>query len=353
MLASVFILLKGMAIGVAQIIPGVSGGTLALILGIFEQFIGAINAVSSAFLALLSWMWGFRKERWHIFVGKLREVQWGFIIFLTLGMLFAILATSGLIIWLLENHQAPTYGVFFGLIVASLIVPWEMMGRRRWQELVAFLFGLVLLFWVSGLRQDLPRVLDAPAYQSALDRTAHPGKKVLLQKAYKQTQDGFVLRQGLSDTEEEDVSKLLQQSAKPVLWFLFIAGAVSISAMILPGLSGSFVLLIMGCYGYVVGLLNLLKTMDFSVILPLAVFSLGLLVGAFSFARLMEFLLRKYHSVTMAFLIGLMLGSLRKIFPFSPGMGGSALAGVIVAIVVGMAVVLALHFASRSKKNAA
>ena len=344
--------IRGMVIGVAQIIPGVSGGTLALILGIYERFIGALNAVSGCAVAFLSWMKGFKQESKQEFIRRFKAIEWLFLIFLAAGMFAAIIAVSGLISRLLEFHRAPTYGLFFGLIIASVIVPWSRMERRRIPELVSFLVGLLLLLWLSGLGKDLPVRMEENRHQTVSSSIVKPAKIKLFAKAYTKSGSGYVLNTALSDAEKEGVSKILQKSGKPALWFLFIAGAVSVSAMILPGLSGSFVLLIMGCYGYILSMIALLKTMNSSAFLPLGIFGLGLIAGLFSFARLMEFLLEKYHSITMAFLIGLMLGSLRKIFPFSSGMEAGQLFVVLAAIFAGAVLVIFLHvFSNRKSRN--
>jgi len=342
---------KGMAIGIVQIIPGVSGGTLALILGIYERFIGALNAVAGCSVAFLGWLQGFEREKKEIFMRRFKEVEWLFLMLLAAGMLAAILAVSGLISRLLEYHQAPTYGFFFGLIIASVVVPWGRMERRRLPELFSFIIGLVLLLWISGMGKEIPGAMSTADFSARSRAVTKPAQRKLFTRAYLKTENGFVLADGLSDAEKEGVGKILQKSEKPALWFLFIAGAVSVSAMILPGLSGSFVLLIMGCYGYVLTLISLLKTMDSSAFLPLAIFALGLVAGLFSFARLMEFLLKKYHSISMAFLIGLMLGSLRKIFPFSEGISSGSVVTILVAITAGAVAVLVLHFFSRKTQK--
>jgi len=343
--------LKGMVIGVAQIIPGVSGGTLALVMGIYERFIKALNDVSACALAFLGWLKGFKREKWDAALEKFKAIEWVFLILLFIGMFAAIVATSGLITWLLEFHHAKTFGLFFGLIIASVIVPWEKMEKKGLPEVAAFLIGLLLLLWISGLGKALPKELSSADFAKRRSAIVNVEKQKLFDSAYIKSGDAYVLADTLTSAEKTTVGKLLQRSSKPALWFLFIAGIISISAMILPGLSGSFILLVMGVYGYVVGLINLLKEMDMSVLLPIGVFGVGLVLGLFSFARLMEYLLKKYHSVTMAFLIGLMLGSLRKIWPFSSGMPGGTLLFVIGAILAGIVIVLVLHFSTRNKQE--
>jgi putative membrane protein len=246
-----------MLMGIANIIPGVSGGTFALILGIYERLIASIGAfgirTGKVFVQLVAKPGD--TQRRSAFKEEVRRTDFIWLLLLLAGMVAAILASSRLIAYLLDEHRAPTLAFFVGLIVPSILVPFGLLKRRGWRELLscavaaAFLIGItVFLKPVSGEGTGLIT--------------------------------------------------------------LFLAGAVAISAMILPGISGSFVLMVMGEYRAVLEAIN---TMD---ILKLAVFALGCLVGIVAFVRLLNFLLKRYHSVTMAFLIGLILGSLWVLWPF-------------------------------------
>jgi putative membrane protein len=246
-----------MLMGIANIIPGVSGGTFALILGIYERLIASIGAfgirTGKVFVQLVAKPGD--TQRRSAFKEEVRRTDFIWLLLLLIGMVAAILASSRLIAYLLDEHRAPTLAFFVGLIVPSILVPFGLLKRRGWREALscavaaAFLIGItVFLKPVSGEGTGLIT--------------------------------------------------------------LFLAGAVAISAMILPGISGSFVLMVMGEYRAVLEAIN---TMD---IPRLAVFALGCLVGIVAFVRLLNFLLKRYHSVTMAFLIGLILGSLWVLWPF-------------------------------------
>lgn len=289
--------LQGMIIGIAQIIPGVSGGTLALVMGIYERFLLLLNRTGSWLVSLAGFFrspsgaWTRQKE-------LLKQIDWVFGILLAAGMGSAILLTSGLIEQALQQYRHQTYGFFCGLILVSVMVPWQKLDRKRWQEALSGVIAFVLLFWLGSL--------------SAEGAGNNPS---------------------------------------PLLFF--IGGAVSISAMILPGLSGSFVLLVMGLYGPVISMINSLKAGQFSseLVLSLALFGIGMVLGLFSFARVLDWLLKKYHSITVSFLIGLMLGSLRKIFPFESGMSAGTVSGTVAAILIGGFLVAAVIFAAKRYGN--
>jgi putative membrane protein len=246
-----------MLMGIANIIPGVSGGTFALILGIYERLIASIGAFGIKTGKILFRLLAKPGDsgRRQDFKDEIKRTDTVWLLVLLVGAAAAILASSRLIAFLLDEHRAPTLAFFVGLIVPSILVPFGLLKRRGWRELLscavatAFLIGIaVFLKPVSGEGTGLIT--------------------------------------------------------------LFLAGAVAISAMILPGISGSFVLMVMGEYRAVLEAIN---TMD---IPRLAVFALGCLVGIVAFVRLLNFLLKRYHSVTMAFLIGLILGSLWVLWPF-------------------------------------
>jgi putative membrane protein len=268
-LSHLLIFIKGTLFGIANIIPGVSGGTFALILGIYERLIGSIRSLGletvKALKGLVVPPGG--KTRTKVLKDELRRTDAGFLGLLLLGAAVSILASSRLITFLLEEHLAPTLAFFVGLIVPSVLVPYSMLERKGWKEALACLLGAAALVCFT--------VFSVP-----------------------------VGGQGAG------------------LFVLFVAGLISISAMILPGVSGSFVLLVMGEYKTV---LDAIKhaTDDFDpfAILQLAVFGAGCLVGLMVFVRLIHYLLKRFHSVTMAFLMGLIIGSLWALWPFKEGAG--------------------------------
>ena len=250
---SLTLFLKGLCMGGADIIPGVSGGTIALITGIYEKLLAAIKSVDINF---------FKK----LFSFKIKEALAGvhirFLIVLFAGIAIAIISLARLMNFLLKTHPEPTFSLFIGLIAASTIV----IGKQvKWKlsSIISIVSGAVLAYVVVGL---IP-----------------------------------------VNTPNE-------------LWFIFLSGVIGICAMILPGLSGAFILLILGKYEYITGTLKA----PFSVneisgdhnLLIVLVFCIGCAVGLAGFSRFLNWLLSKWHNLTLAFLTGLMAGSMRKIWPW-------------------------------------
>ena len=247
--------------GIAEIIPGVSASTLALIMGIYHNFISLLHQVSTFF-----------KEIVALFIGKSSvkkvkrafwDINYKFGVFLLAGMLIGLGGFSHIMSFLLENYPQYTFAFFFGLILTSVSIPWMQMERRGFKEVLIVLFTLVIFFFVLGL---------------------HP----------------------------------VGEAGRPGLVQLFFGGFIAVCAMVLPGISGSFVLLLLGLYHHVVSLVkdvtNLTAvTQDF---LDLAVVFLGIVLGFSLFVRFLNFALHKYHAQLMAFLVGLMLASLRVLWPF-------------------------------------
>ena len=236
---------KGFCMGAADVVPGVSGGTMAFILGIYDELIEAIKSFNLKSLRLLL---TFKIGR------MLDHIAWPFLLALGVGILTAILSFSRLLSWLLENKPVFIWSFFFGLIMASVVT----VSRRvemwrppsRWLCLLLGSVGTYLLVGLVPLK-----------------------------------------------TPEEP-------------WFLFLCGAIAICAMILPGISGSFMLVLMGKYQYILAAVNERN------LFVLAVVSLGACVGIVLFSRLIGWLLKRYHDQMVALLTGLMLGSLRKVWPW-------------------------------------
>ncbi len=239
---SLVIFLKGMLMGMADIVPGVSGGTMALITGIYERFIGALSSINFRFLGRLAK--GDRegaRESWG-------SIDWGLLVPLFAGLLSAMVIFAMVIDWMLENHAGPTYAFFFGLILASAGFVYKYVDHLDLKHVLSGTLAFILVVAIVGIDE----ITDNHSY--------------------------------------------------PVL---FIAGAIAVCAMILPGISGSLTLLILGQYHY---FLESLNNWDWKVLLT---FGAGAIVGILSFSRLLNWLLKHHRSVTMAFLFGCMLGALR------------------------------------------
>ncbi len=243
---------KGACMGAADVIPGVSGGTIAFMTGIYEELIGSINSINAKAVKLF-------------FSGRFREfwqhINGNFLISVFAGILFSILSLAKLMQYLLTNHPIQTWAFFFGLIVASSIFILKGISGWKAKDVVTLVFGIVL---------------------------------------------GVVICT-LSPTETPDG-----------LWFIFISGAIAICAMILPGISGSFILLILGKYEYIMSALADLTSGVFGKnILILAIFAIGAITGILAFSRFLHWLLSKYHRATLLVLAGFIIGSLVKVWPWS------------------------------------
>jgi putative membrane protein len=246
MKSSLGIFVKGMCMGAADVVPGVSGGTMALILGIYQRLLVAIRSFDSALLRLLAAR-RFRDAAEHIDIV--------FLIPLGAGILGAILFFTRIVSLplLVRDHPEQIYGLFFGLIVGSIVVLLRMLGPMRWRDMASL---------VAGTMIGLVVVTVVPF-----------------------------------ETPEE-------------AWFIFLSGALAICAMILPGISGSFILLLLRKYEYV---LNGVGQFDVAVILP---FALGAVSGLMLFSRLLVWMLKHHYRVTLTTIIGMLVGSLWVLWPF-------------------------------------
>ena len=410
----VILALKGACMGFADAIPGVSGGTMALILGIYERFVDAVSAVLSvSFLQMLV-----RPAFWRELWKALRPGSEGaspdpegekarhtaFLINLGAGIVGGILVGVAILPVLMERYPAIMRAFFFGLVLASIVVPWRRIEKRTIHTIGFFVLACVATWMLMGLRSGVTgfasttvvlatadgqpltddRVIEAPYLKLAADT----GQAKLKREISFQPSQAVEMKAGESQWTLHVVSTLSGEKANvpegtlvqvvdarkhavlagfsvtqperasggsnPPLWYIFVCGAVAISAMILPGVSGAFLLLALGLYGYILHTLRaLIYTLDTSALPPIVIFLLGILVGLTAFSRLLRWLLGTQHDATMAVLAGLMLGSLRALWPFRVGVGheatntlpqtmDSAVFLAIGALLVGVAIVAAL-----------
>jgi putative membrane protein len=239
------ITLRGMAMGAADIIPGVSGGTMAFILGIYEELIDSIRMIGQPIF--LRAVFGFRVQQ------VFQLLNWKFLLALGSGIFIAILTMSGVLGWLLVNQPVFVWSFFFGLVLSSAFI----VSRRitKWTPaLIATMLGGTLFAYV--------------------------------------------------------LVGLVPANTPNTWWFLFLSGMLASCAMILPGISGAFILVILGKYTYV---LNAVNNRD---IVTLGFVAAGAVVGLVSFAQVLSWMFKRHHDLTVAVLIGLMFGSLRKIWPW-------------------------------------
>ncbi|MCE2776500.1 MAG: DUF368 domain-containing protein [Algoriphagus sp.] len=236
--------LKGMAMGAADIVPGVSGGSIALIAGIYQELLDSINSFNWNNLLLLK---SFRIKEFYL------RLNGNFLLSLVLGIMTSIFALSRVITYLMDEHPIPLWSFFSGLILVSAFLILKETKKWNFVIIVSIAIGTAFAWWVTNLPPTTTP--DAP-------------------------------------------------------WFTFVAGAIAICAMILPGISGSFVLLILGQYERI---LQAVMDKDF---FTLALFASGCLVGILSFSRVVAFLLRRFHAATIGLLSGFMLGSVNELWPW-------------------------------------
>ncbi|MFT7229655.1 MAG: putative membrane protein [Bacteroidia bacterium] len=245
------IVLKGAAMGVAEVIPGVSGGTLAFITGIYERLLSAISSINVDLIKL--WKTDGFKAVWAridgYFLGRLLA-----------GMAIGFILGLKLIVGLLQSHPVHIWSFFFGLILASIPLIGKQVKKWGGLEIVLLILGSALVYWIT---------IAAPSQGSE-----H-------------------------------------------LAMVFLAGVLGVSALMLPGLSGSFVLLLLGMYTIMVPAIEEFTHHPFGPETTIIfVFALGMLVGLLSFAKVLTFTFRKYPNPTMALLTGFLIGSLNKVWPW-------------------------------------
>jgi putative membrane protein len=294
-------LLMGFCLGAANIIPGVSGGTFLLIFNIYERVFGIINCISRPLILQAATIAG----QWVRHVGRngtnravqtfCRQNDVAFLARLILGAVLAIFALSTLIKHLLTHWFSLTYAFFFGLILVSVLIPVRLLTRFRWHLAGFACLGAVLTVMVYVQVNPYDRMKHkSDFYQAVYDRqvTESAGRK------------------------GDAAAPFVLPAAGAEYLYAALCGAVSISAMVLPGISGSLVLILMGAYYDVLSAISALPRFQLDAVFYLGCFSLGILAGGLLFARLIGFVLRHYYDATMAFLTGLMLGSLWALWPF-------------------------------------
>ncbi len=236
--------LKGVGMGGADVVPGVSGGTIAFITGIYETLLDSIRSIDKNAIQLIL------KGKFQLFW---QHINGPFLITLFSGILISIFSLVKLIHYLLEHHPIQLWSFFFGLIIISAILVLKEIKKWNAGIIIAGIIGIAVAYFIT----------------SATPATSP---------------DNYA--------------------------FIFLSGAIAICAMILPGISGSFILLILGKYEFIIT-----AAKDFRIDI-IAVFALGCVLGLLSFSRLISWLLKKYHCISISVLAGFMIGSLNKIWPW-------------------------------------
>ena len=246
------IALKGLAMGIAEVIPGVSGGTIAFITGIYEKLLHSIKTIlgPGIFKAYRS---GGVKEAW-------RQIDGTFLLSLVIGMVIGIVIGVFGVSHLLLHYPQLVWSFFFGLILASAVLLFKQVGKWNIRTIAALIITTIV---------------------ALLYTLASPSE----------------------GTQE--------------LWFVFISGTIAISALMLPGVSGSFILVLLGMYAYILGSVKLFITeFDLASGFVVVVFAMGCLIGLATFSRVLTWTFKHYYQVTMAALTGFLIGSLNKIWPW-------------------------------------
>lgn len=269
------ILLKGILMGSADIIPGVSGGTIALIVGIYERLVNSLKDIPKFLIPLGKWK---LKEAWQEFW----KIDFALFIPLGLGISSAFLAGSYVITFLMEDYPAYIYAFFFGLILASVRVVHRRIKDHKIFDMIHALAGLILAFWIVGL----PVLKITPSY-----------------------------------------------------WFIFLCGMIAICAMLLPGISGAFMMLMLGQYKF---MLDALHQVRLGYVFS---FAAGAVISLIGSSWVLSYLLKKHHGKTMYFLTGLMIGALRQPFEnviYAPGMEWNILQILMVTAFAAIGVVIVI-----------
>ena len=300
-------LLIGYCLGTANIIPGVSGGTFLLIFNIYERVFDIISRINhSNLIAGFSLMINLIKrpgkgsfDQVHLF---LQTGDFVFLIRLILGAAVAIISLSSLMKYLIVYHFEVTYALFLGLILFSIVIPVKMLQHKKIWLLIFILMGTMSTVYITAAVNPYDKAKI---------------KSDIYQKSYKAGMS-YSTNTGDKDKRQHNQSFLSYSGKYHINEYLYagLSGAASISAMVLPGISGSLVLILMGQYFEVVSAISALKTLNLDAVVFLTCFTIGMGLGGLFFARLIRLVLKKFYNATMAFLIGLMLGSLYALWPF-------------------------------------
>lgn len=238
--------------GIAEVIPGVSGGTIAFITGIYEELIDTIKSVLGPNL--------FKGFKDGGIAGAWKAANGEFVVTLLTGMVIGVVGGVFTVVHLLETYPQLLWSFFFGLILASAIYMARQVNSWRVGEIVSLIIGTALAYYIT---------------------VASPSQ------------------------------------GSESLFFIFISGAIAISALILPGISGSFILLLLGMYTFILPTVKeALKTFDISALIVVGVFGFGCLFGLATFSRVLSWTFKNYRNITIALLTGFLIGSLNKLWPW-------------------------------------
>jgi len=252
------ITLKGIAMGAADVVPGVSGGTIAFISGIYQELIDSINNIDLSLLKTL------KKEGLK---AAWKQANASFLLSLLVGIAISVLTFSKIITHLLATKPILVWSFFFGLIIASILLIWKQITNWKPISFAALIIGIILTYYIT-----IARPVSSP--------DSYP--------------------------------------------YIFLSGFIAIIAMILPGISGAFILLLMGSYETVIGTINQFREgitqmnieMLSTALMKLGIFALGAVIGLKAFSKILHWMFDHHKNTTLALLIGFMIGSLNKVWPW-------------------------------------
>lgn len=244
MIKSLLIFLKGLAMGAADVVPGVSGGTIAFITGIYDDLLSAINAINLKTLKML------RKDG---IAAVWKEINGNFLLALFIGIAVSFVSLSKLFKYLLDAHPHLVWALFFGLVLGSILLVAKMITKWHLPTIIGVILGTAISFYLT--------ILEPNGEASAS-------------------------------------------------WFIVLSGAIAICAMILPGISGSFILLILGVY------YPMLEAIDARDLKFIALLGTGAIIGLLSFSKFLKWLLDRHYQLTVSILLGFLIGSLNKLWPW-------------------------------------
>lgn len=286
--------LKGIGMGAANVIPGVSGGTIAFITGIYSRLVAALSKFDSEAVSLL-----FHRKFKELY----RHIDGTFLCSVLLGIIIATFSLAKLMVICLNDYPIQTWAFFFGLIIASALIMLRDFDSKKVSDLIWLAAGIC-----SGVA----------------------------------------------------VCTLGNGNGYDGLWYIFLCGAASICAMILPGISGSFILCVMGKYEYIMNSIDGLLHLDGYSFIVMAVFAAGCIIGILLFAKLLNWLLERWNHQTMILLTGFVMGSLVKVWPWNsysaePGPDGIVpsmhIPGAIVFCLTGIILILGLEFLGKMMRR--
>lgn len=376
--------LQGMTMGAIDIVPGVSGSTVAVLFGIYERFIAGLKNLDLELIKALCGpiRHGFSKASRQRCTQVWRDKDMPWLVNLVVGLGCAMAAASFFIPWLMDHYPDITRGFFFGLVLGSAITPILKLKRPKLHEcLIAIAFGAVLFFILGQHFQPPTNYVEviAPA-NATFTQVAGTLPSLMTPDEIAALPQNEPLRQAIPDlaslTPSELASYKIPQGTSvflPVMpyWFSFVAGFCAICAMLLPGISGSFILLVLGVYYCTLnaakGTISSLVHASFSAphAITIALVALGAVAGMAIFSRLLTWLFKTHPRPTYAAIVGILLGCLRAVWPFRqtvqdqtinvlPNLSYPNLPFILLATLIALAfVACALYFQKKADHNKA